>query len=104
MNRHLVELDIQIEGAGGKARLIQVAVVDIEAEDPPRSAPLGLNGIEAAIAADVEDVRAAEVDGNGICDVLPLDARKVAQEMIGGCRYAMQIDIVKPLAQFLDLA
>jgi hypothetical protein len=57
------ELDVEAGGLGGEAGLGEVALVAVHPEDAGGAAALHLEGVEAAVAADVEDGLAGEVSG-----------------------------------------
>ena len=50
----LAVLDVESLDFGGEARLRQVVLVEIDAEDARRAAPLHLHGMKPGIAADIE--------------------------------------------------
>ena len=54
VDRELPELDVEAEHLGGEARLREVILVEIDAEHALGAAPLHLDRVEAAIAADIE--------------------------------------------------
>ena len=60
VHRALLELDLQPQGRGGKAGLIEITVVNVHAEHPSGAALLHLDGIEAAVAADIEHAGARQ--------------------------------------------
>src|SRR5581483_10561025 len=49
------EIDIQIQSLCREPRLVQVALININSQNVRCSAPFHLNGIEAAVTANVED-------------------------------------------------
>ena len=61
---------------GGETRLVQVAIIDINPQYPPGATLLHLDGIEPAIAADIENACAAQILGMDRGDVLPLTSGK----------------------------
>ena len=63
VDRELAELDVEPADLGGKARLRQVVVVEVDAEHPLGPAPLHLDRVEAAVAADIEHGLAGEILG-----------------------------------------
>ena len=62
----MAELDVEPGHLGGEAGLRKVVVVEIDAEHARGAAPLHLDRVEAAIAADVEHALAAEIGRNGV--------------------------------------
>src|SRR5438309_11135586 len=66
--------------------------------------PFHFQRIKAAVATDIKDVGPGEVRGNHRGNVFPFNVGEISQKMIGRCRYAMQIKVVKPFAQLIDTA
>ena len=54
-HRQLAQLDVDAADLGGEAGLREVALVAVDAEHALGATALHLDGIEAAVAADVED-------------------------------------------------
>src|ERR1019366_7412634 len=99
----LFQLDLQPQGARSQAGLLQIAVADIDAEHPAGSSLLHLQGVEAAVAADVQHRGAAQIQRNRRRDMPPLHDGKIAEEVMGRRLDAVQIDVVEPLSQLRDL-
>ena len=66
---------------------------------PPGTALLHLDGIEAAVAADIEHACARQVFRNCRLNVLPFHIRKIAGEVLGRRPHAAQVNVVEPIAQ-----
>ena len=60
-NRELTELDLDPGDLGGEGGLGQIVGIGIDGHDPLGAAALHLDGVEAAIAADVEHGPAGEI-------------------------------------------
>src|SRR5205814_1234338 len=67
----LFEFDVEAELVSGEGGLAQVDRIVVDAEDSVGAAPFHLEGIEAAVAADIEDGLAAQVVGYGVFEELP---------------------------------
>ena len=102
INRTLLDIQVDAQGLGGKPRLIQIAVIDINSQHPAGSASLHLDGIEAAVAANVENRGPAQIEGNGVGNLPPFDAGKIAQKMVGRRGHAVQVEVVEPLTELRD--
>ena len=92
----LAELDVEPGDLGGEAGLGQVVVVEVDAEHALGAAPLHLDRVEAAVAADVEHGLAGEVRRDRVGERSPLHRRVVAEEMVGRGRDAVEVDVVEP--------
>src|SRR6185437_8209280 len=95
----LLEFDVHSERLCRKPRLVEIPVVDVNPEHSLGAALLHFDGVEAAIAADVEHGRTGKVRWNGRRDEAPLDVWKITEKMIRCRRNAVQVKVVKPLAQ-----
>jgi len=71
------------------------------------AAAFHFEGVEAAVAADVEDGGAAEVGGEDVLEGGPLGGGVIAEEVMGSGGDAAELEVVEPGAQlgdaFLDL-
>jgi hypothetical protein len=54
VDRQLAELDVGALHLGGEAGLLQVAVVEIDTQHAVGAATFHLDGVEAAVAADIQ--------------------------------------------------
>src|SRR5207245_1666028 len=79
----LDQLHVQVQLLARETRLVQVDRVVVDAQYPRGAAPLELERVEAAVAADVQHCPAAEVVGYGVLEELPEIGGKIAQRMIG---------------------
>src|SRR5471032_150011 len=104
INGTLGKLDLQTKDLRGKARLIEITIVHVNAQNAAGASLLEFNGMEAAVASDVEDGGARQIRGQRGSDVLPLYIRKIAQEMMRRGENAIQVDIVEPITHFRDAA
>jgi hypothetical protein len=98
----LGKLDFQAQHLGGKARLVKVTIIHVNAQNPAGATFLEFDGMEAAIATDVEHRSARKVRRQRGSNVLPLDAGKIAQEVLWRGQNAIQVDVMKPLTHFRD--
>ena len=78
----LPELDVVRPDLGGEACLGQIVLVEVDAEHARRAAPLHLDRVEAAVAADVEHGLAGEVLGQGLGEAAELHVGIIAEEMV----------------------
>src|SRR5439155_21457765 len=70
----------------------------------PGAAAGELEAVEAGVAADVEHRPAAQVHRDGGCDLVLLEAWKIAQRMIrSGFETSRQVQVVEPGAEGADL-
>src|SRR5436305_4148150 len=98
VDRALLELDLMTQSGGCKARLVEIAIVYVDPEDPAGAPLFHLDGIEATVAPNVEDGRAGKIRRDGARDVLTLDIREVAEKMLRRGGHAKEIDVVEPLS------
>ena len=84
------------EHLGGEPGLRQVVLVEVDAEHAARAAPLHLDRIEAAIAADIEHALAGEIGRERVGEACPFDAGVIAQEMLRRRLHAVEVDVVEP--------
>src|SRR5690348_17140646 len=96
IHREWTKFDIETGNARGKARLIEITLVAIDAQHPRGTASLHLDGIEAAVAANVEDALAGEILRDLVAEALPHDGGKIAEKMIGRGGDAGKAEIVEP--------
>ena len=61
VDRQLAELDVEPVDLGGEAGLREIVLVEIDAEHALGAAPLHLDRVEAAVAADIEHGLAGQV-------------------------------------------
>jgi hypothetical protein len=99
----LSELDVLPCHPGGKARLFEVPGVGIEPEHARGPAPLHLDGVEASVATDVQHALAGQVGRQRVAEAAPLHGRIVTEEMVRRGPDALEVDVVEPLAQRIDL-
>src|SRR5690606_3071399 len=59
----LAELDLRISEISGEACLRKIFVVEIDAENPRRTAPFHLDGVKAGVAANVQNGLASKIAG-----------------------------------------
>ena len=102
VNRELTELDLDPGDLGGEGGLGQIVGIGIDGHDPLGAAALHLDGVEAAVAADVEHGLAGEIGRDGVREALPFDVGIVAQEMLGRGPDAAQPHVVEPWSQLVD--
>src|SRR4051812_19000664 len=77
----LPQLDVQPELLARELRLRQVDRVMVHAEHADRAAPLHLERVEAAVAADVEHRLSGEVRWHGPLELPPEGGREVPERM-----------------------
>lgn len=99
---HLFERDVEIEHAGGEARLFEIVRIVINADHFSCAAEFHLNGIESGIASDIENTHAGEVVRHRVLKISPFHRGIVAEEVVGRCFDARQREVMKPWAQFGD--
>jgi len=104
VGRHLAEFDLETGDFGCKFRLRQVFIVGIKAEHALRTPALHFHGVEAGIAADVENGLALQIIRDDAGETAPLDLRVVPQEVRRRGTDTLQIEIVKPGAERIDTA
>src|SRR5512140_1447926 len=80
-----LKLDLEAQGSRCVAALVQVTLIHIDPEHPVRTAALHLNGVETAIAPNIENRSTGQIFRDGALYVFPLHAREVAEEMVGSC-------------------
>jgi hypothetical protein len=97
------ELDVDALDLGGEAGLAEVMFVRVDAEDAGGSASLHLERVETGVAADIKDSLAGEVGGDGMTKARELSLGIVAQEVIGRCLNALEVQVMKPGAERLNL-
>jgi hypothetical protein len=97
------ELDVDALDLGGEAGLAEVMFVRVDAEDAGGSASLHLQRVETGVAADIKDSLTGEVGGDGVAEARELSLRIVAQEVIGCCLNAFEVQVMKPGAERFDL-
>jgi hypothetical protein len=97
------KLDVDILDLGSEAGLAEVMFVRIDAEDAGGSASLHLERVETGVAADIKDSLAGEVGGDGVAEARELSLRIVAQEVIGRCLNALEVQVMKPGAERINL-
>src|SRR3954462_1441693 len=68
VDRTLLKFDVVAQRGSGEARLVEIAVVNVNAEHPAGTALFHLNGVEAPVAAHVEHGRSREISGYGVGD------------------------------------
>ncbi len=102
VHREASEFDLDAGHLGGEARLIQVALVPVDADDAVGATAFHFDRIEAAVAPDVEHGASLQIVGQRVRESAPFDRRVVAEEMIGCGRMSAQIDVVEPLAEVGD--
>src|SRR5437868_14430370 len=79
----LLKVDIKIKSLRRKARLAEVAIINIDSQHTSCTPLLQGNGVETCVASDVEDARAIEIMRKCLGNVLPLHLRIVAEKMPG---------------------
>ena len=97
-DRHAEKLKIRAFHLSGKASLLEVALIGVDAENPLCSTALHFKAIKTGVAADVEDRLSRDI-GERIAYPVELDLRIVAKEMIGSGLDAIDAEIVKPRSQ-----
>src|SRR5438874_4496957 len=102
VNGEFAKFDFAAERLRGKFCLGQISVVEIDRDDPVRAASFHLDAVEAAIAADIQHRLTAQVRRNRMLKSLPLYAWIIAQKMIWRGLHTIEVEIVKPIAQFAD--
>ncbi len=102
IDRQLAEFDVETVDLGGELRLVEIVLVEIDAEHPSGAAPLHLDGVEPAIAADVEHARAGKIGRQRMAELPPFVLRIVAEEMLGRGGDAAELDIVEPRPEAFD--
>src|SRR5947209_6160390 len=100
INGELAKLDPGAAHLRRKPGLRQVNLVEINRHDALGAAPFHFDGIEPAVAPDIQDRLALEIGRYYVSKALPLVARVVSQEMVRCGLHPAQIQVVKPLAQF----
>jgi hypothetical protein len=97
------ELDVDALDLGGEAGLAEVMFVRVDAEDAGGSASLHIQRVETGVAADIKDSLAGQVGGDGMAEARELSLRIVAQEVIGCCLNAFEVQVMKPGTERLNL-
>src|SRR3954451_2668266 len=94
---------VQPQHGGSPSGLRQIVGVSINAQHL-RAASRQLEGVEAGIAANIEDFPAAEIHRQMGRQLLPLPVRKVAEMMVGeGLNRVREVDVMEPWAQALNV-
>src|ERR1700760_4110687 len=78
----LGKFDIELQGFGGKTRLIQVTIENVNAQHALSAALFHLNAVEAAVAANIEHRCAGKISGQRRGNPLPLYVGKIAQKVV----------------------
>jgi hypothetical protein len=99
VDAHPDELDLGAGDLGREARLRQVAVVGVDADDARRAAPLHLDRVEAGVAPDVEHGLAPEIGRDRALEAAPFQRGVVPQEMVRRRLHAVQIEVMEPLPE-----
>src|SRR6185312_3152074 len=94
--------DIQAGNLRGKSRLIQVALVRIDAEHAVRAAAFHLQRVKSGIATHIQNGFAMQIRRYRMRETLPLDRRIIAEKMMRSGIRAAKIDVVEPLTKFAD--
>src|SRR5947209_8415146 len=102
VNGEFAKFDFAAERLGGESRLGQISVVEINRDYAVGAAPFHLDAVEAAIAADIQHRLTAQVRRNRMLKPLPLYAWIIAEKMIWRGLHTIDVEIVKPIAQFAD--
>src|SRR5690348_3981176 len=103
VNRQLAKFDVEAAHPGGKARLRQIFIDGVDADDARCAAALQLHRVETGVAADVEDRVAGEIARNGVGEAAPFDGRIIAEKMLRRGANTVEVEIVKPGAKRVDL-
>src|SRR5215216_4013764 len=104
ISRHLAEFDLETIDVGRESGLGQVFIVGIEAEHALRAPALHFHGVEARIAADIENGLALQIVRDDASKTTPFDLRIIAQEVRRRGTDTLQIEVVKPGAERIDAA
>jgi hypothetical protein len=88
VDRKLAELDLGAGDLGRELGLGQIVGIGVDRDHALGAAPLHRDGVETAIAADVEHRAAGEILGQRVREPLPLHVRIVAEEVVGRGPYA----------------
>src|SRR3981189_1179501 len=104
VGRHLAEFDLETTDVGSESGLSQIFLVGIQAEHAVRTGALHFHGVEARIAADVENGLALQVVRDDASKTTPFDLRIIAQEVRRRRTDTLQIEVVEPGAERIDAA
>ncbi len=102
VNGHLLEFNIQLPDFGSQSSLGQIARIGIYRHHQIGASVLHFQCIKASVAANLQDGTASKILRDAFLQSLPLNSGIVAQEMVRGGPFAGQIDVLKPITQFLD--
>ena len=100
----LQEFDLDADDLCGKAGLPEIGPIDIDTEHARRTAPLHLDRVEAAVAADIEHGSAAQIGRQRMPKAAPFHRRVVAEKMLRSGRNSAEINIMEPRPEGLRLA
>src|SRR5215218_3117463 len=104
IGRHLAEFDLETVDVGCEFGLREVFFVGIKAEHALGAPTLHFHGVEACIAADVENGLALQIVRDDISETTPFDPRVVAEKMRRRGTDTLQIEVMKPWAERIDPA
>lgn len=96
------EFDIEVQGVGREARLIEIPIINIDPKYVFGPAAFHLDGIEASIAANIENRLACERSRDLAANLLPFDVWKISQKVIRSCVHPVKVQVVKPLPHLLN--
>jgi hypothetical protein len=103
INRELAKLDIDFERFRNKTRLPQITFIEINAENAVCATPFHLDAVKPGVAADIEHAFAGKIIGYGVRKLPPFDCGIVAKEVMRRGPEAVQVDVLKPRGEIIDL-
>src|SRR6185437_5015828 len=94
-----VKFNVRAHHLGREPRLREIALVVVDRDYAVGAAPLHFERIEAGVAADIEHCFPAQIPRNRMLETLPLEARIVTEKMVRRGLDAVEIEIVKLVAE-----
>src|SRR5262249_11315040 len=83
----------------GEARLREIFIVPIDAEDSLGTTGLHRKRVESRIAADVQNRKTGEIGRDSLTETAPFDAGIISEKVSRRGRHAHEVEVVKPWTQ-----